>query len=135
MLTFGNPPNTMQSPYGIGATRMKAALGGLAIALVIVAGFAGAREEIEAPEPAPGTGGQQSTQQMSDEDQWACEVAMCLSNPAGPTAVAECLPPINKMHRELAKGNVIPHCKFLGSGNTGGGGGEDDGGTKRTKQL
>lgn len=27
-------------------------------------------------------------------DQWGCEVLLCLSNPAGPTAVKECEPPI-----------------------------------------
>lgn len=29
---------------------------------------------------------------------------------SGPTAVAECRPPIEKMQREIAKGNAIPKC-------------------------
>lgn len=65
---------------------------------------------------ADGVSGVQRPQQvMSDKDKWACEVAMCLANPQGPTAVSECKPPINKMRRELAKGNSIPKCRFLGS--------------------
>lgn len=41
---------------------------------------------------------------------WGCEVALCLSNPQGPTAVAECVPPIKKLYRELAKGHAFPSC-------------------------
>ena len=63
---------------------------------------------------------------MSSKDTWACEVAMCLSNPQGPTAVAECKPPIDKMRRELAKGRTIPKCPFLGNSSGGGGDTGDD---------
>ncbi len=65
--------------------------------------------------------------QLSDDDRWACEVAMCMANPDGPTAVSECVPPIQKLHRELAKGNAFPKCPFVsndgGGGDHGGGGG------------
>lgn len=65
--------------------------------------------------------------QLSDDDRWACEVAMCMANPDGPTAVSECVPPIQKLHRELAKGKAFPKCPFVsndgGGGDHGGGGG------------
>jgi hypothetical protein len=63
--------------------------------------------------------------QLSDDDRWACEVAMCMANPSGPTAVGECVPPIQKLHRELAKGNAFPKCPFVS--NAGGGDGDGDG--------
>lgn len=44
------------------------------------------------------------------EDMWGCEVLLCLSNPAGPTAVSECKPPITKLWRHLAKGGSFPTC-------------------------
>jgi hypothetical protein len=43
-------------------------------------------------------------------DLWGCEVLLCMSNPAGPTAVAPCVPPINKLWRHLAKGGRFPDC-------------------------
>jgi len=49
-------------------------------------------------------------------DDWACEVVLCLANPQGATAVTECVPPIKKLWRELAKGHVFPTCNM----NTGG---------------
>jgi len=41
---------------------------------------------------------------------WGCEVLLCLSNPAGPTAVAPCVPPIHKLWHELARGHAFPSC-------------------------
>lgn len=35
---------------------------------------------------------------------------MCLSNPAGPTAVAQCVPPITKLWRHLSLGHAFPTC-------------------------
>lgn len=46
----------------------------------------------------------------ANADTWGCEVLLCLSNPAGATAVAECEAPIEKLWRELAKGNGFPGC-------------------------
>lgn len=40
---------------------------------------------------------------VAQADNWGCEVLLCLSNPNGPTAVAECKPPIEKLWKELAK--------------------------------
>jgi len=34
---------------------------------------------------------------------YGCRVLMCLSNPAGPTAVAMCIPPITQLWRDLAR--------------------------------
>jgi hypothetical protein len=39
-----------------------------------------------------------------------CTVVMCLSNPAGPTAVSECMAPIKKLWRDLSKGRAFPSC-------------------------
>jgi hypothetical protein len=50
---------------------------------------------------------------MTRDEQWACEVAMCVSNPDGPTAVAECAAPIRKLHEQLARGKPVPRCRFL----------------------
>lgn len=53
---------------------------------------------------------------MVHADDWACEVILCLANPQGATAVTECVPPIKKLWRELAKGHAFPTCNM----NTGG---------------
>ena len=34
---------------------------------------------------------------------WGCEVLLCLSNPAGPMAVAACVPPIQKLYAAIFK--------------------------------
>lgn len=68
--------------------------------------------------------------QLSDDDRWACEVAMCMANPSGPTAVAECVPPIQKLQRELAKGNAFPKCPFVSSGDGGDNGNGGGGGSR-----
>jgi len=44
-------------------------------------------------------------------DNWACEIALCLSNPAGPMAVSQCVPPIKKLYKHLAKGKSFPLCQ------------------------
>lgn len=41
---------------------------------------------------------------------WGCEVLLCLANPAGPEAVAPCVPPIERLWSELAKGHAFPTC-------------------------
>lgn len=43
-------------------------------------------------------------------DDWGCQVLLCLSNPNGPTAVSECVPPITKLWKALAKGHAFPTC-------------------------
>lgn len=42
---------------------------------------------------------------------WACEVALCISNPAGPMAVSECVPPISRLYRHLKRGGSFPLCQ------------------------
>jgi hypothetical protein len=41
-------------------------------------------------------------------DDWGCQVLLCLSNPAGPMAVAECRPPITRLYRALFKWRPDP---------------------------
>lgn len=45
---------------------------------------------------------------------WGCQVILCLSNPGGPTQYAQCLPPIQKLWRELARGHSFPACSSVG---------------------
>lgn len=47
-----------------------------------------------------------------------CQVLLCLANPGGPTKVAECVPPIKKLFKDLARGKAFPSCSFS-SGNGG----------------
>lgn len=42
---------------------------------------------------------------------WGCAVLMCMSNPSGPTAEPKCKPPIEKLHKELARGHSYPSCE------------------------
>ncbi|CAG0933617.1 hypothetical protein RHDC3_02631 [Rhodocyclaceae bacterium] len=48
---------------------------------------------------------------------WGCEVLLCLANPAGPTAVAECVPPIHRLWRALARGRGFPTCSMASGPN------------------
>lgn len=53
--------------------------------------------------------------------EYGCKVLLCLSNPAsngGPKGVAECVPPINQLYRDLRKGRAFPRCD-LADGNNG----------------
>lgn len=43
-------------------------------------------------------------------EDWGCEVLLCLANPAGPEAVAQCIPPIERLWRALATGHAFPSC-------------------------
>lgn len=47
-------------------------------------------------------------------DDWGCEVLLCLANPAGPMAVAECQPPIKKLYKFLDNGGSMPTCDMAG---------------------
>lgn len=47
-------------------------------------------------------------------DDYGCTVLLCLSNPAGPMAVAECVSPIKKLYRDLARGRAFPTCDLVG---------------------
>lgn len=49
---------------------------------------------------------------------WGCEVLMCMSNPNGSTAVNECRPPMDRLWRELARGNSFPTCTLNNGSNS-----------------
>ncbi|WP_139143925.1 hypothetical protein [Janthinobacterium sp. HH102] len=57
--------------------------------------------------------------QVAKADDWPCTVVLCLANPKGPTAVAECVAPIKKLFRELAKGKGFPFCDMNSGSTTG----------------
>lgn len=48
-------------------------------------------------------------------DDWGCEVLLCLSNPAGPTAVDKCKPPIHRLWDHLRDGHEFPTCDMAKS--------------------
>jgi len=50
-----------------------------------------------------------------------CTVLLCLANPAGPMAVSECVPPIKKLYRDLAKGKAFPTCAMASAPDSPGG--------------
>lgn len=43
--------------------------------------------------------------------QYGCTVVLCLSNPNGPEAVAECIDPIQQLRRDLRRGLSFPSCE------------------------
>jgi hypothetical protein len=54
--------------------------------------------------------------QAADDDSDPCKIALCLANPNGPTAVAECVPPIKHLMKRLAQGKSVPQCDMGGNG-------------------
>lgn len=56
---------------------------------------------------------------LSGDYRWGCEVLLCLANPNGPKAVNECVSPINKLFKCLAKTHPcsFPKCPMAGAGN------------------
>ena len=51
----------------------------------------------------------------ANADDWGCEVLLCLSNPAGPTAVEQCKPPIHRLWDHLRHGHEFPTCDMAKS--------------------
>ena len=51
----------------------------------------------------------------ANADDWGCEVLLCLSNPAGPTAVEQCKPPIQRLWDHLRHGHEFPTCDMAKS--------------------
>ena len=49
---------------------------------------------------------------------YGCKVLLCLSNPSGPTAVSECVPPISQLWDDLAHFRAFPTCD-MADGNDG----------------
>lgn len=48
---------------------------------------------------------------MANDDDWGCEVLLCLANPTGWEALKECHPPIKRLFSELKKRKAkFPRC-------------------------
>ncbi len=48
-------------------------------------------------------------------DDWGCQVMLCMSNPAGPMAVAQCVPPMQRLYDAMSrKGFQWPTCDLAG---------------------
>ncbi|MEL5920677.1 hypothetical protein [Stenotrophomonas maltophilia] len=52
------------------------------------------------------------------DENHACTVALCMANPDGARALAECRPPMDKLQRDLARGKAFPRCSMGGGGST-----------------
>ena len=49
--------------------------------------------------------------QSACADDWGCQVMLCMSNPAGPMAVAECVQPMQRLYDAMSrKGFQWPTC-------------------------
>lgn len=59
--------------------------------------------------------------QAASASDYGCKVLLCLSNPAGPRAVSECVPPINQLFRDLARGRDFPSCDLASAPDVRGG--------------
>lgn len=60
-------------------------------------------------------------------DDWGCQVLLCLANPAGPMAVQQCVPPIQRLYTEVLFApwwarRPFPTCAMAQSGGTAAGG-------------
>lgn len=49
------------------------------------------------------------------DNTWGCQVLLCMANPNGSEAVAECVPPIEHLWSALANGDAFPTCSFQDS--------------------
>ena len=61
-------------------------------------------------------------EELTGDALWGCQVFLCLANPNGPKAVAECVPPIDRLIRECFKPKPkhrrpFPTCPQAGAGN------------------
>jgi hypothetical protein len=41
-----------------------------------------------------------------------CQVLLCMANPTGWANIGECVPPMKKLFKDLAKGRAFPTCTF-----------------------
>lgn len=59
--------------------------------------------------------------QLTDDEKYACTVILCLANPNGPMAVAECVPPVKAYFKNLMKWKPkpFPKCPSGGGSETG----------------
>ncbi len=53
---------------------------------------------------------------VAGDDNWGCEVLLCLSNPKGPTDEPKCKPPIEKLWWALSTGWDFPTCDMGSDG-------------------
>ena len=61
-------------------------------------------------------------EELTGDELWGCQVFLCLANPNGAKAVAECVPPIDRLIRECFKPKPkdrrpFPTCRQAGAGN------------------
>ena len=57
--------------------------------------------------------------QAAYAEDWGCQVMLCMSNPAGPMAVAECVPPMQRLYEAMShKGFQWPTCALAGKPDT-----------------
>jgi len=52
---------------------------------------------------------------VAHAQEWGCEVLLCLANPQGPTALAQCVSPITRLWNALANFQPFPTCDMAGS--------------------
>ena len=48
--------------------------------------------------------------QLAKADDWGCQVALCMANPAGATAVPECVPVMQRLYDALRNKRPWPTC-------------------------
>ena len=48
--------------------------------------------------------------QLAKADDWGCQVALCMANPAGATAVPECAPVMQRLYDALKNKRPWPTC-------------------------
>jgi len=48
--------------------------------------------------------------QLARADDWGCQVALCIANPAGATAVPECVPVMQRLYDALRNKRPWPSC-------------------------
>jgi hypothetical protein len=48
-------------------------------------------------------------------DDYGCKAILCLASPGGPKQFAECVPTIERLHRDLSRGKPFPPCDMGGS--------------------
>ena len=54
----------------------------------------------------------------AEASDYGCQVLLCLANPAGPTAVSQCIPPITRLWEDLAHFRGFPSCEMAAAGGT-----------------
>ncbi|MCD8339477.1 MAG: hypothetical protein LUC43_04665 [Burkholderiales bacterium] len=58
--------------------------------------------------------------ELTSDEEWGCQVLLCMANPNGPKAVSECVPPITKLYSCLYRIKnpcSFPTCPMAGDGN------------------